>query len=489
MKNKFSNLSFAPNVEKGMVINMKTHLIKNAIIVTVNPEREVLFDGAILINDDRIADIGTTAELASKYQDAQKITDAQGKIIFPGFINTHNHLFQTLLKGLGDDMVLKDWLSTMTFPAATNLTREDCYQAAMLGCMEGMHSGITTMLDYMYPHNREGLSDGIIDAYRELGIRGILGRGCMNTGEQFGVHPGIMQDVATVEKDLRRLFENYHNSENGRIKVWVAPAAMWSNTREMLEMLWKVTNEYKSGFTVHISETPFDRDAAEELHGKPDAELLEEMGIVGPNVLMVHCCYLTDKDIAMAKKNDMKVSHNVCSNMYLSSGVADVPKMLKNGLTVSLGVDGAASNNAQDMVELMKFTALQHKVNTKDPLSMSAEKVLEMATIDGARAIGMEKEIGSLEIGKKADMIFFDTLSCPKAIPMHNPVSTLVYSSSMQNIVGMIVDGKTIMKDSKITTVQDERAVYAGVQKCAEDLCKRGKITNRCEGHKWNSLY
>lgn len=468
---------------------MIDHLLKNGIIVTVNPDREVFFHGAVAVQGNKIVDVGESAALEAKYPDAAQVTDLEGKIVFPGFVNTHNHLFQTLLKGLGDDMVLKDWLETMTFPAATNLTREDCYLAAMLGCMEGLHSGITTMLDYMYPHPTGELSDGVIDAMRELGIRGILGRGCMDTGAQFGVHPGIMQDMDTIEKDLRRLFETYHNSENGRIKIWVAPAAMWSNSRPLLEMLWRVTNEYKSGFTVHISETPFDRNAAEELHGKPDAELLEEMGIVGPNVLMVHCCYLTDKDIAMAKKYDMKVSHNVCSNQYLSSGVADVPKMLRNGITVSLGVDGAASNNAQDMVELMKFTALQHKVATRDPLAMTAEKVLEMATIDGARALGMEDEIGSLEVGKKADLVIFDPVECPKAIPMHNPVSTLVYSASMKNIVGAMVDGKVVMENGVITTVKDEKEIYRRVQKCAEDLCERGHITNRREGHKWNRSF
>lgn len=468
---------------------MIDHLLKNGIIVTVNPDREVLFHGAVAVQGNKIVDVGESTALEAKYPDAAQVTDLEGKIVFPGFVNTHNHLFQTLLKGLGDDMVLKDWLETMTFPAATNLTREDCYLAAMLGCKEGLHSGITTMLDYMYPHPTGELSDGVIDAMRELGIRGILGRGCMDTGAQFGVHPGIMQDMDTIEKDLRRLFETYHNSENGRIKIWVAPAAMWSNSRPLLEMLWRVTNEYKSGFTVHISETPFDRDAAEELHGKPDAELLEEMGIVGPNVLMVHCCYLTDKDIAMAKKYDMKVSHNVCSNQYLSSGVADVPKMLRNGITVSLGVDGAASNNAQDMVELMKFTALQHKVATRDPLAMTAEKVLEMATIDGARALGMEDEIGSLEVGKKADLVIFDPVECPKAIPMHNPVSTLVYSASMKNIVGAMVDGKVVMENGVITTVKDEKEIYRRVQKCAEDLCERGHITNRREGHKWNRSF
>ena len=465
---------------------MAKHVLKNGIIVTVNKEREILYNGAIAIEGNKIADIGESRELEEKYKDAEKVTDLGGKVLFPGFVNTHNHLFQTLLKGLGDDMALKDWLATMTFPAATNLTPDDCYQAAMLGCMEGIHSGITTMVDYMYPHNRSGLSDGVIKAFKDLGIRGIFGRGCMNAAENFGVHPGIMQQKEAVEEDLRRLFETYHNTENGKIKIWVAPAAMWSNTRDMLEMLWAVTNEYKSGFTVHISETPFDREATAALHGKVDAELLEDIGIVGPNVLMVHCCHLTERDMEMAKKYDMKVSHNVCSNMYLSSGVAPVPEMLRMGINVSLGVDGAASNNAQDMVELMKFTALQHKVNTLNPLSMTAEKVLELATIDGARAVGMEDEIGSLEVGKKADIVIFDPLESPKAIPMHNPVSTLVYSSSLKNITGVLVDGETIMEDGIIKKVADEKEVYRSAQKCADSLCVRGKITNRREGHPWN---
>lgn len=464
-------------------------LIKNGIIVTVNEEREVLFDGALGIKGNRIVAVGPTEDILNEYDDAKKVIDAEGKIIFPGFINTHNHLFQTLLKGLGDDMVLKDWLATMTFPAAKHISREDTYWAAMQGCIEGLKSGITTMVDYMYPHNREYLSDGIIDAYKELGIRGILGRGTMNTGVQFGVQKEIMQDVETVEKDLRRLFEEYHNSENGRIKIWVAPAAMWSNTKEMLQMLWKVTNEYNSHFTVHISETPFDREATKELHGKVDTELLEELGIVGPNVLMVHCVYLTEEDMELAKKYDMKVSHNTASNMYLSSGVAPVPEMLKKGLTVSLGVDGAASNNSQDMIELMKLTALQHKVANLDPLAISAEKVLELATIDGARAIGMEDEIGSLEVGKKADLVIFNPLLNPKAIPMHNPVSTLVYSSSMQNIEGAIVDGNIIMEDSKILTIDNEQRILRKVQETADDLCKRGNITNKGPGHVWNSIY
>lgn len=468
---------------------MISHLLKNGIIVTVDKERQVFFKGAIAIKDDRIVEVGPAEALEEKYQDCEQVTDLDGKVVFPGFINTHNHLFQTLLRGLGDDMVLKDWLSTMTFPAASNLTNEDCYYGAKLGIMEGIHSGITTNVDYMYPHPIEGLDEGVIRAMRELGIRGIFGRGCMDTGVKYGVHPGIMQTREQIEKETRECFEKFHNSENGRIKIWVAPAAIWSNTRENLQTLWKITNEYKSGFTVHISETEFDREAAKDLHGKWDIDAMIDMGICGPNVLMVHCVHLTDEDIKKAAEYDLKVSHNACSNMYLSSGVCRIPDLLKAGVTCSLGVDGAASNNANDMVELMKNTALLQKVATRDPLSMTAEKVVEMATIDGARAIGMEDEIGSLEAGKKADLVIFDPYECAKAVPLHNPCSTLVYSASLKNITGVMVDGKELMRDGVLLTVADEKEELKKAQKIAEGLCEKGRITNRMEGHKWNDSY
>lgn len=303
------------------------------------------------------------------------------------------------------------------------------------------------------------------------------------------MHPGITQQKDDIEKGVRDIFERYHNCDNGRIKIWVAPAAMWSNTRETLQMLWKVTNEYKSGFTVHISETEFDREAARGIHGMWDIDAMIDMGICGPNVLMVHCVHLTDEDIEKARKYDLKISHNVCSNMYLSSGAAPIPKLLKAGVTCSLGVDGAASNNANDMIELMKNTALMQKCATRDPLSMSAEKVVEMATIDGARAIGMEDEIGSIEAGKKADMVIFDPYECVKAVPLHNPCSTLVYSASLKNITDVYVDGRAVMEKGVILTVEDEKAELRAAQKAAEELCVRGNITNRLEGHKWNDTY
>lgn len=467
---------------------MLDQLLINAIIVTADNERKIWYEGAMAVDQGMIVEVGPSRVLEAKYTDVKEVIDCDGKILFPGFINTHTHLFQTLLKGLGDDMDLKEWLATMTFPAARFLTPDDCYQAAMLGSMESVRSGITTSLDYMYPHASEGLSDGVIRAFKELKVRGIFGRGTMNAGLNFGVCKEITQDLKTVEKDLVRLFDTYHNTEDGRIKIWTAPAALWSNSEDMLRMLYEVTNAYKSGLTVHVSETPFDRMATEALHNAAGVDCLEKLGITGPNVLMVHCVCLTDEDIRKAAEYDLKVSYNAVSNMYLSSGVAPVPEMIKAGMTVSLGVDGAASNNSQDMIELMKSASLLQKVHNLDPTAMTAEKVFEMATIDGAKALGMEEEIGSLEAGKKADYVVFNPYRNPKAIPVHNPVSTLVYSSGMDNIESVAVDGRFILRDGTFTGGIEEKAVYRKVQATADDLALRGGITNRREGHAWKTI-
>ncbi len=462
-------------------------LLNNAILVTVDRGRRILYGASMAVKDGRIAEIGEGGELKKKYTDCREVLDCTGNVVFPGFINTHNHLFQTLLKGLGDDMELKNWLATMTFPASRFLEPEDCYYGAMLGILEGIRSGMTTEVDYMYPHAREGLSDSVLKAYQETGIRGIFGRGCMNAGTNFGVVPEIMQTKEQVERDLIRIYDRYHNMENGRIRIWTAPAALWSNTEDMLRMLYDIASSYHAGMTVHVSETPFDRKATEALHGCAGVDCLEKIGAAAENVLMVHCVHLTERDMDKAAAYDIKVSHNPVSNMYLASGVAPVPQMLERGITVGLGVDGAASNNGQDMIELLKTTSLLQKVSTLNPMVITAEKVLEMVTIDGARAIGMEDEIGSLETGKKADFVIFNPYRSPKAVPLHNPVSTLVYASSMQNIESVAVDGRFLLKDGEITVLPDENAILHQAQAAAERLCERGNITNRREGHSWRA--
>ncbi|QGP91229.1 Atrazine chlorohydrolase [Neomoorella glycerini] len=463
------------------------YLFTHGTVVTVDGQRRVIHDGALAVRGDRIVAIGPTAALEAQFKQVGRVIDASGKAIFPGLINTHNHLFQTLLKGLGDDRVLSDWLASMTFPSAAYLEPEDTYHGAMLGCLDGLHSGTTTMVDYMYAHCGPELSDGIIKAFRELGIRAILGRGTMNTGASFGVPAAIMQDAATFEADCRRLFKAYHGADNGRLQIWLAPAAVWSNDREMFLKIRDLLKEYDTGLMVHVSETPFDREATVSEHGENDIETLRQLGLLGPRTLMVHCVYLTPREIRMARDYDARVSHNPVSNMYLSSGVAPIPLMLASGLTVGLATDGAASNNANDMLETLKFTALLHKVNDLDPTVITAEKVLEMATIDGARAIGLEKETGSLEVGKKADFFIFNPLRSARATPMHHPVSTLVYSGSSECVELVMIDGRVVVEEGRVKTV-DEGAKIAAAAAAAGKLAARAGTSRLASTRPWRSV-
>ena len=446
-------------------------LITNTTIVTVNKKREILYDAAIAIHNGRILDLGDSEAICAKYPDAARVIDATGKAVFPGMINTHNHLFQTNLKGLGDDKDLKDWLAQMMFPSATHLQPEDCYTGAMIGCIEGLHSGVTTQVDYMHAHPVERLSDAVIKAFRELKIRAVFCRGHMDCGEEFGVQPALMQPVKEIEADIRRLMAEYDGCENGRIHIWMAPSAPWSSSAEAMQMSKRLYDEGVS-MAVHTSETPFDRESTMQLHGFYDTDLLQHYGLLGPRTLLVHCVHLTDRDIRMIKATDTKISHNPASNMYLSSGVARVPVWNLCGIDTGLGTDGAASNNSNDMLELLKLTALLQKVSHLDPTVITADKVLEMATIEGARCIGQADEIGSLEIGKKADLFLFNPEANFKAIPMHHPVSTLVYSSGTQNIEMVLVDGVPVLENGTVTTL-DEKQMARRCREQADSLSQR----------------
>jgi 5-methylthioadenosine/S-adenosylhomocysteine deaminase len=469
-------------------------LILGGHVVTVDRERRVFIPGGIVVDKGIIVDVGPKDVIETKYPDAATRIDATGKAIFPGLINTHTHLFQVLLKGLGDDRILFDWLEDMIMPSVPVLLPEDIYAAAAVGSLEALKSGTTTILDYMYAHPLKNFGDEVIRAFRDTGIRGIFGRGYNDSreGMDMGRDPDtsdfetVWESPAEIEADIRRLFEKYHGSDNGRIMVWLAPGSVWGNTPEMLRLTRRLADELHTGITIHISETPDDRMSAEKIFGLSDIAALEAMGFLGPDVLMVHCVHLTLREIRMVKSLDVKVSHNPVSNMYLSSGVAPIPRMLEAGIGVSLGTDGAGSNNSQDMLETLKCAALLHKVDTLDPTVITAEKVLEMATIDGAGSLGLADKIGSLEPGKRADMFVFNPYKCAKAIPMHNPVSTLVYSSGESNVETVIVDGEVLIQDGVHKRV-NERKLAEVTSRRAEEIVLRAGI-ERLAHRPWRKI-
>lgn len=458
-------------------------LISGGTIVTVNPRREVIEGGAILIDGDRIAAVGRATDLEREHPDASRI-DARGKVVFPGLVNTHTHLYQTLLKGLGDDKMLYDWLKQMTAPASCAVTEDDCYIAALQGAVESIRSGCTTLVDFMYVHPRSKLTDAVVKGLDEAGMRAIVARGFVTAGEDLGIPRPLIETPDRALADCERLIRQ-HNKPGNRVQIGVAPCILWTVDEPTLEETRKLVDREGGVITIHLSETNFEVESSLRLFGAREVDVMERTGFLGGDVLAVHCTKCNQRDIRIMKFFDVKVSHNPCSNMYLASGVAPIPQMLMAGLTVGIATDGPASNNNQNMIQSLKYGALLHKVAHEDPSIITAEKVLEMATIDGARAIGMEDEIGSIEVGKKADVVImaFDN---PHVTPVFNPVSALVYAALGNEPETVLIDGAVVMRDRVVMTV-DEAQVRQRAQKAAEALAERAGIAHLAR-RPWRSI-
>lgn len=458
------------------------YIIKNAYIITMNKTRKVIKDACIVIEKDKILEVGKN-EIAANYS-AKNVVDAKGKLIFPGMISTHSHLFQTMLKGLGRDKLLFDWLDSSIRKALYKFDGETCYYAALLGCMEAIRSGTTTILDFMYCHTQPGLDDYVTKAMEDIGIRGVYGRGYTNTSRfspEFKVsHHDSEQDMFD---DTIRLYKKYKN--NSRMSVALAPGIIWDNSDDGYREMRKMANEMHIPLTMHVLESKEDDLYCKKERGSRTIPHLEKLGFIGPDFIAVHCVCMEQEDFDIFKHYDVKISHNPVSNMVLASGVAPVERMVNEGLTVSLACDGSASNDSQDMMEVLKATALLQKVHLQDASAMSASKVLELATLGGAKSIGRENDLGALSAGMKADLIIYNPYDS-RSIPIHDPISAMVYSSSHANVESVMIDGQFVMKDKKMTMVDEERVLY-DTQKCAEKLISNvglGNIQWGCEVQK-----
>jgi 5-methylthioadenosine/S-adenosylhomocysteine deaminase len=449
-------------------------ILSDGWIVAMNPERAVLDEASILIKGDRIAAIGTRSALTAAAPGAEVI-DCRGQIIIPGMVNTHTHLFQTLLKGLGDDRVLKDWFTCMTGPSAVALTEDDVSAAAMHGCVESIRSGVTSLVDFMYAHPRPGLTQPVIDAFEITGIRGRVCRGFLTAGAEFDIPLELIETPDAALADAQRLMRS-HNRPGGRVQVGLAPSMIWALDEATLRRTRALADEERAFITIHVAETNFEIEESRARFQCTDTELLSEIGFLGPDVLAVHCVQCATRDIGILRRHDTRVSHNPCSNMYLASGLPPIPEMIAAGITVGLGSDGPASSNNHSLFQAMKFAALIQKGFHRDPTIITAEKALEMATIDGARAIGLDHEIGSIEVGKKADIAVIDA-SGPAMAPVHHPVSALVYSALGHEVTTVLIDGVVVMRGSRITTV-DEGAVMARSRRAADSLTRRAKTAH-----------
>ena len=442
-------------------------LVAGGTVITQNEQRQMVANGAVAIRGERILAVGPVDELRRRYT-VQRTLDAGGCFVCPGLINTHTHLLQTFQKGLGEGLTLYEWVRAVTGPSIPAMRARDAYLAAVLGGLEALHSGTTTVFDYEYPLPRPEMYRSVARAFGDLGLRGFLAQGMTETGEQFGLPDYLFQPVEQALEEWDGLA-----AELGTplLSLGLAPAIVFGISRAGLERLRAYATERGLLISLHVNETADDNHATQALYGQRAVPFLEEIGFLGPDVLAVHCVRMRPEEIEIFCRHGVKVSHNPISNMYLGSGMAPVVEMRRAGLAVGLGTDGAASNNSQDMLETIKCAGLVQKLAHRDPSAIAAAEVLDMATIDGARAIGQGDRLGSLEPGKQADLFVYNPTTA-RSVPVLDPLASLVFSAGAEGVVTTIVAGQVVLEGGRVTTV-DEGALLQEAQAAAVALAQR----------------
>ncbi len=427
-------------------------------IYTMDKEEQIINDGGILCDDDIIVAIGKSQDIEEMCQGQDiKLEYGQGKYIFPGLINTHTHLYQGLFKGLGSDMNLKDWWPKVLAPIAMNLNEEHLEKGVRHGIAEALKTGVTTVVDFMQFHPVKGLSEVEIKTAKEMGIRLIYGRGFRDAGENMGVS-NMNENIEEVFNEITYLKEKYEKADE-MVKVWLAPAAIWTFSDKGLEETRTFATKTKTPIMMHMFETEYDNEVCQEKFNKKAMDYYIEKNFLGPDLMAIHSVHVTNEELDIYKKHEVKVSHNPVCNMYLGSGTAPVIDMLRKGITVGLGTDGAASNNSNDMIEVLKTTILLHRNEYKKADCLNAYDVLKMATIEGARCLCMDDSIGSLEVGKKADFLIFNPNKSFKTSPAHDGLASFVYSGDYRAIEKVIVNGNVVLEDGKLVNGDEEKII------------------------------
>lgn len=425
-------------------------IIKNAYVLTMDPDLGDIENGVVVIENGLIKEVGR-----STGSTADKVIDAGGCVVMPGLINTHCHAGMTLFRGYADDMHLKEWLEDRIWPAEAKLTEDDIYIGSLLACLEMIRSGTTSFAD-MYIH-----MDRVAQAVKESGIRAALSYGMIDFGNK---------EKADAElKEGGRFVSLWNGKADGRITTMYGPHAPNTCSREFLIRVKEQAVKDNVRIHIHVLETEAELNYMKGNFGMCSIHFLKDIGFWGTDVLAAHCVWLSDGDIKILAEHGVNISHNPVSNMKLASGIAPVAKLLASGANVCLGTDGCASNNNLDMFEEMKTAALLQKVGTMDPTALPARQVLEMATVNGAKALGIKS--GALKEGYNADMIIVD-MRKPHLTPLHDVASQLVYAASGKDVRTTIVAGKVLMEDFRVICL-DEQDILGKAVQTSKDLAAR----------------
>lgn len=430
------------------------YIIYSGTIVTMQ-NGKVIKDGAVVVEKEFIVDVGKTREILRKYPRGYERLDAKGKVVIPGLINTHQHAAMSLLRGYADDLPLQEWLEKWIWPIEGHMTANDIYIGALLTALESILGGTTTV-NTMYHYTP---NENEAKAFADAGLRGVIGHVCFSWRKK--------ED----KKALEDLAKSWHNKADGRIRVSVDPHAPYTVDPEYLKELKELRGELNEKYGlekapliwhIHVAETSDEKEKIRKAFNiEPKGgvmEYLDSLGVLDEKVIAAHCVALTEGDIMAMKRRGVKASHNPISNLKLASGVSPVPKMLEQGITVSLGTDSPCSNNTADMFEVMKMAAILHKGVNKNPAMMAASQVLDMATLSGAKALCWDNEIGSIEVGKKADLAIVN-FAKPHLRPIYNEVSHLVYAAKSADVETVLINGRMVMENRQLTTLKIEKVM------------------------------
>lgn len=450
---------------------MANILIENGTIMPLNKGHDLFAPGYLLIEGSTIAAVGegqAPSEVAAR---ADRVVDASRKVVMPGMVNSHDHLFQTFVRGLSDNRPLMDWLREIVWPVSAAMTANDMYLAALVGLVENLHGGATGVVDHQYLHSDPGNDDAACRAAAELGIRYRLARGWTDTNA-----PEWLVDTTDhILSETRRAHDKWHGQADGRICVEFAPGVPWGCTEETMRRSYELAQQWDGGMHIHVAETRVELEMDRKTKGMGHVEWVHSLGQLGPSTQLVHSVWLSDHEIELIKDANSVVVHCPVSNMYIGSGICQVKRLREAGIQVALGGDGAA-NNGLGMIDILKWAANLQQVAHLDAPALQATDVLEMACWGGAAAFGQSDSLGSLEPGKKADVVLVDRDSTRMALanPRNMPVN-IVYSAGSADVDTVIVNGEVVLEDHKVRGI-DEAALVAEARAAWEAVLQRAGV-------------
>ena len=443
--------------------------VRSKFIITMDKNRRIIRDGCVAISDGRIEAVGKCEELDKHYKGKAKEELDRGRaIVMPGIIDTHTHLVQGILKACANYRRLIPWLRDRIWPLQGSMKPKEALASAKLAILEMIKSGTTSFIEVGMV-GRYGIDD-IIETVYSSGLRAVIARHVMDMRgyalEEGIIHEGLIESGEESMKDTLRLYNKYHGKD-GRIFIWFGPRTPGAVSIELYREIAAKAKELKTGITMHLAEVREDVEYTIKLFGKRPVEFAHWVGITGPNVVLAHLVWVTNEEIALLARTGTHVSHNPSSNAKLGSGIAKVSDMLRAGVNVTLGCDGGPSNDNYDLFEEMMVTAYLQALSKMDPNAIRAEEILEMATIRGAKAIGIDGEVGSIEVGKKADIIIINYWD-PKLMPLNDPVSHIVYNAHGDDVLDVIIDGNLVMKNRRVLTMNEDEVLREAERRAIE---------------------